>query len=108
MNEFPSAPSAPLAAAASTTGGDDAAVQIVSLYQAQKKIYPRSVTGRFVNWRWTLVWITQAVFYLTPWLMWNQRQAVLFELGTRRFYIFGLVLYPQDLIYLTALLIISA
>jgi hypothetical protein len=27
-------------------------VQIVSLYQKQKKIYPRSVTGRFVNWRW--------------------------------------------------------
>ena len=40
--------------------------------------------------------------------MWNGRQAVLFDLGVRRFYIFGLVLYPQDLIYLTALLIISA
>ncbi len=33
---------------------------------------------------------------------------VLFDLGARRFYIFGLVLYPQDFIYLTALLIISA
>ena len=43
-----------------------------------------------------------------PWLQWNGRQAVLFDLEARRFYIFGLVLYPQDFIYLTALLIISA
>ncbi len=98
----------PLSAAAATAGSDDAAVQIVSLYQAQKKIYPRAVTGRFVNWRWALVWITQLVFYATPWLTWNQRQAVLFDLGARRFYLFGLVLYPQDLIYLTALLLTAA
>ena len=72
-----------LATAGASTGGDDAAVQIVSLYQAQKKIYPRSVTGRFVNWRWALVWITQLAFYGTPWLMWNQRQAILFDLGVQ-------------------------
>ena len=83
-------------------------VQTVSLYESQKKIYPRSVTGRFVNWRWALVWITQLVFYVTPWLQWNDRQAVLFDLGARRFYIFGLVLYPQDFIYLTGLLIVAA
>ena len=108
MNPSPVGSTPQPAAAAATAGGDNAAVQIVSLYQAQKKIYPRSVTGRFVNWRWALVWITQLAFYLTPWLMWNQRQAVLFDLGVRRFYIFGLVLYPQDLVYLTALLVISA
>ena len=39
---------------------------------------------------------------------WGGRQAVLFDLASRRFYIFGLILYPQDFIYLTALLIISA
>jgi cytochrome c oxidase accessory protein FixG len=48
------------------------------------------------------------VFYGLPWLEWGQRQAVLFDLGARRFYIFGLVLYPQDFIYLTGLLVISA
>jgi hypothetical protein len=53
----------------------------VSLYQKQKKIYPRAVKGRFVNWRWALVWLTQIVFYGLPWLMWNDRQAVLFDLG---------------------------
>lgn len=80
----------------------------VSLYEASKKIYPRSISGLFSRWRWVLVWLTQIVFYGLPWLMWNGRQAVLFELETRRFYIFGLVLYPQDFIYLTGLLVISA
>ena len=81
---------------------------LVSLYQKQEKIYPRAVSGLFARWRWGLVWFTQLIFYGLPWLSWNDRQAVLFDLGTRRFYIFGLVLYPQDFIYLTALLIISA
>jgi polyferredoxin len=81
---------------------------MVSLYQAHQKIYPRSVQGVFAKWRWLMVVITQLVFYGLPWLEWGQRQAVLFDLGARRFYIFGLVLYPQDFIYLTALLVISA
>jgi cytochrome c oxidase accessory protein FixG len=82
--------------------------EMVSLYQAHQKIYPRSVQGMFARWRWLTVFITQLVFYGLPWLEWGQRQAVLFDLGARRFYIFGLVLYPQDFIYLTALLVISA
>ncbi len=81
---------------------------MVSLYQAHKKIYPRSVSGVFSRWRWILVFLTQLVFYGLPWLEWGQRQAVLFDLGARRFYIFGLVLYPQDFIYLTGILVISA
>jgi cytochrome c oxidase accessory protein FixG len=55
-----------------------------------------------------MVWITQTVFYGLPWLNWNGRQGVLFDLAARRFYIFDLVLYPQDFIYLTGLLILSA
>ncbi len=82
--------------------------ELVSLYQAHKKIYPRSVTGLFSRWRWGLVFLTQLVFYGLPWIEWGQRQAVLFDLEARRFYIFGLVLYPQDFIYLTGLLVISA
>jgi cytochrome c oxidase accessory protein FixG len=81
---------------------------MVSLYEAHKKIYPRSVSGLFTRWRWLFVWLTQLVFYGLPWLEWGQRQAVLFDLGARRFYVFGLVLYPQDFIYLTGLLVISA
>ncbi len=81
---------------------------VISLYESQDKIYPRSVSGFFTKWRWAMIWLTQLVFYGIPWLEWGQRQALLFDLGSRRFYIFNLVLYPQDLIYLTAILIISA
>ena len=80
----------------------------VSLYAAHQKIYPRSVSGFFTRWRWALVFLTQLLFYGLPWLEWGQRQMVLFDLGARRFYIFNLVLYPQDFIYLTGILVVSA
>jgi cytochrome c oxidase accessory protein FixG len=82
--------------------------ETISLYEAQKKVYPRSISGLFARWRWVMVFLTQLIFYGLPWIEWGQRQIVLFDLGARRFYIFGLVLYPQDFIYLTGLLIISA
>ena len=82
--------------------------EMISLYASHEKIYPRSVSGLFSNWRWGMVFLTQLVFYGIPWLEWGHRQAVLFDLGARRFYIFGLVLYPQDFIYLTGILVISA
>ncbi len=81
---------------------------VASLYQSDSKIYARKVSGWFNYWRWAMVWATQLVFYGLPWLSINDRQAMLFDLASRRFYIFNLVLYPQDLIYLTGLLIISA
>ncbi len=82
--------------------------QVVSLYAAQQKVYPRSVQGLYARWRWAMVFATQLFFYGLPWLGWGQRQAVLFDLEARRFYIFNLVLYPQDFIYLTGLLVVSA
>ncbi|MFO1178055.1 MAG: cytochrome c oxidase accessory protein CcoG [Ottowia sp.] len=80
----------------------------VWLYEAQKKVYPRSIGGLFTRWRWFFVFATQLFFYGMPWVQWGGRQAMLFDLEARRFYIFGLVLYPQDVIYLTGILIISA
>ena len=80
----------------------------VSLFEKAPKIYPRAVSGGFAVWRWALVALTQALYYGLPWLPWNGRQAVLFDLQARRFFIFDLVLYPQDFIYLTALLVVSA
>jgi cytochrome c oxidase accessory protein FixG len=80
----------------------------VALYEVRRKIYPRAVTGVFARWRWSMVWLTQLVFYGLPWLSWNDRPAVLFELAARRFYLFGTVLYPQDFIYLAGLLVIAA
>ncbi len=78
------------------------------LYAATRKVYPRTVQGLFARWRWAMVFLTQLVFYGLPWVQWGERQMVLFDLAARRFYIFGLVLYPQDLIYLSGLLVISA
>ncbi|PXW97455.1 cytochrome c oxidase accessory protein FixG [Sphaerotilus hippei] len=72
------------------------------------KIHARAVTGLHTRWRWAMVWITQLVFYGLPWLTLDGHQAVLFDLEHERFHLFGAVLYPQDLIYLTGLLVISA
>ena len=80
----------------------------VSFYEKHKKVYIRDVKGWWDTWRWALVWITQILFYVTPWLDWNGRQAVLLHLVERKFYLFGLVLWPQDVFYLALLLIISA
>jgi cytochrome c oxidase accessory protein FixG len=80
----------------------------LSLYEVGKKVYPRAVRGWFAAWRWALVWATQLAFYGGAWLTWNDRQAILFDIAHRKFYIFGLVFWPQDIIYLTVLLILSA
>lgn len=80
----------------------------VALFEVRKKIYPRAVTGWFATWRWSLVWFTQLLFYGLCWLPWNGRQAVLFNLVERKFYIFGLIFWPQDVFYLAILLIIAA
>lgn len=79
-----------------------------TLFEVAKKIYPRALTGWFNSWRWILVWFTQLIFYGGAWLTWNDRQAVLFDLAARKFYIFGVVFWPQDFIYLAILLVISA
>jgi cytochrome c oxidase accessory protein FixG len=80
----------------------------LSLYEVRRKIYPRAVHGWFAAWRWALVWATQIVFYGGPWLTWNGRQGLLFDIAHRKFYLFGLVFWPQDIIYLAVLLIVSA
>ncbi|MHB1144348.1 MAG: cytochrome c oxidase accessory protein CcoG [Thiobacillus sp.] len=78
------------------------------LYAIQQTIQTRAVHGVFANWRISLVLLTQALYYGLPWLQWDSRQAVLFDLAARKFYIFGLVFWPQDFVYLTGLLILSA
>lgn len=80
----------------------------IDLFEKHRKVYPRAVTGRFASLRWVMVWVTQLVFYGLPWIPWGDRQAVLFDLGARKFYLFGLVMWPQDFIFLALLLIICA
>jgi cytochrome c oxidase accessory protein FixG len=87
---------------------NDASVHEISLFEVREKIYPRAVHGWFAAWRWALVWATQLIFYGGAWLTWNGRQALLFDIAHRKFYLFGLVFWPQDIIYLSVLLIVSA
>ena len=91
-----------------TSSPQTAGATYIPMFASEATVYPRSVQGRYAKLRWLTVWLTQLVFYGLPWLEWGQRQAVLFDLEARRFYLFGLVLYPQDFIYLAVLLIICA
>jgi signal transduction histidine kinase len=78
------------------------------LYQKRKKIYPREVHGLFAALRVTGVSTLLGLYYIMPWLMWDGHQAILFDLPQRKFYILGMVFWPQDFIYLTLLLVIAA
>lgn len=82
--------------------------QVIQLYQGAKRIHPKMAKGRFANIRIFMIIATQLFFYGIPWLTWGDRQAVWFDIAGRHFYIFGLVLEPADLLYLTGLLIVSA
>lgn len=79
-----------------------------SLYEQRQKIYPRQVHGLFAAFRASGVAILLGLYYIVPWLQWDERQAVLFDLPERKFYILNMVFWPQDFFYLTVLLIISA
>jgi cytochrome c oxidase accessory protein FixG len=82
------------------------------LYQARTHIYPRSVSGRFRRLKWAVVALAYGVYFLLPWLSWGRDggpdQAVLFDLVGRKFYLFDLVVHPQDIFWLAGLLMIAA
>ena len=84
------------------------APQTVSFYEKHKKIYPKAVYGRFAKLRWLFIALTQAFFYLAPWIELDGRQALLLDLAERKFYVWGALFWPQDVIYLAVLLIVSA
>ncbi|QOZ85359.1 MULTISPECIES: cytochrome c oxidase accessory protein CcoG [Chromobacterium] len=89
-------------------GSQPEATETVSLYESQTKIYPRAVKGLFNNLRVLFVVGTQLVFLGLPWLNWNGRQVLHFDLIERKFYLFGLTIWPQDFVYLAALLMCCA
>ena len=77
------------------------------LYAKHVKIQNRWVDGFYQNIRSVMIWVTLSVFFLAPWLTWNGRQAILFDITTRKFYLFNLTFWPQDF-HLLLLLVISA
>ena len=78
------------------------------MYASAEKIYPREMSGRYANLSKLATIVLLGLFYLVPWLTWDDRQAVLFDMPARKFYILGLTLWPQDFPYLAMLLIILA
>ncbi|WP_119717157.1 4Fe-4S dicluster domain-containing protein [Cognatilysobacter tabacisoli] len=77
-------------------------------YVSERKIYPRDVSGRFDRLRVAAVAWLLGMYYVFPWLRWDGRQAVLFDLPARKFHVFGLTFWPQDFLFLALLLIIAA
>jgi cytochrome c oxidase accessory protein FixG len=91
-----------------TTGAEaNTAAAPESYYLAHQKIYPREIKGRFQRLRHIAVWVLLGLYYALPWIDLHGRQAVLFDLRARQFYIFDLVLWPQDFIFLTWLLVLA-
>ncbi|MBX3156625.1 MAG: cytochrome c oxidase accessory protein CcoG [Deltaproteobacteria bacterium] len=83
------------------------------LYVARKKIYPQAVSGQYRRIKWALLIITLGIYYLLPFVRWDRgpnapSQAVLIDFPNRRFYFFFIEIWPQEVYYLTGLLIIAA
>ncbi len=83
-----------------------------SLYAPQEPIFPRRVSGRFRNLKWVLMAVTLGIYYVTPWLRWDRGaempdQAVLVDLGGRRFFFFMIEIWPHEFYFVAGLLIMA-
>lgn len=86
----------------------DPRASVIQIHPEGERIHPKKAEGRFAKLRILAILATQFVFYVIPWFNWTGRQAVLFDIPNRHFYIFGLSLGMGDLIYLALLLMICA
>lgn len=78
-----------------------------ALYEKNEKVYPREASGIFATLRSTSMYVLLGLYYVLPWLSYQDRQAVLFDLPARKFHIFFLTFWPQDFFFLTLLLILA-
>ncbi|MFN2426458.1 MAG: cytochrome c oxidase accessory protein CcoG [Candidatus Binatia bacterium] len=83
-------------------------VKTVSLYAARETIYQKEVQGPWQNRRAVLLFVLAGFYIWLPWVTWEGRQAVWFDVPGRKFYLLGLTFWPQDFIYLSGLLILGA
>jgi len=84
-----------------------------SLYAKRKRIHPKRAHGNFRRLKWVVMAVTLGIYYLTPWIRWDRGpgapdQAVLIDFPGRRFYFFFIEIWPQEVYYLTGLLILAA
>jgi cytochrome c oxidase accessory protein FixG len=87
---------------------NDVPARTESLYEARVKIHAREVKGFFEDLRTVATIGLLGLYYVLPWMRWNGRQAILFDLPARQFHILGLTLWPQDFIFLSWLLVMAA
>lgn len=92
---------------------EEADPQEEPLYASWRKIYPRYQKGFFRNVKWSALWFFLGLYFLTPLIRWDRPgpepdQAILFDLPGRKFYLFDLVIWPQDVFLLAFLLIVMA
>ena len=83
------------------------------LYVARRKIYPQHVHGTYRRIKWIVLLLTLGIYYGLPFLRWDRgpdapSQAVLVDLANRRFYFFFIEIWPQEIYYLTGLLVLAA
>ena len=83
-----------------------------SLYEKRKGVYPKAVSGPFRRLKWIIMALCLAVYYITPWIRWDRGpyapdQAVLVDLAGRRFYMFGIEIWPHEFYYVAGLLIMA-
>ncbi|MBS0480879.1 MAG: cytochrome c oxidase accessory protein CcoG [Proteobacteria bacterium] len=83
-----------------------------SLYEKRKAVFPKAVNGRFRRFKWLVMLVTLGIYYGTPWLRWDRgpyvpNQAVLIDLAHRRFYMFGIEIWPQEFYFVAGLLIMA-
>lgn len=82
------------------------------LYEKRKGVYPKAVKGNFRRLKWAIMIVTLGIYYITPWLRWDRgpfapNQAVLVDLAGRRFYMFGIEIWPHEFYYVAGLLIMA-
>ena len=85
----------------------------IPLYAPRRKIYPQSTYGTFRRIKWAVLVVTLGIYYLLPFVRWDRgpnapSQAVLIDFPARRFYFFFIEIWPQEIYYLTGLLILAA
>ena len=83
------------------------------LYTGRVEVYAKAVKGQFRTLKWAALAVLLAIYYVTPWLRWDRgpdlpHQAVLADMASARAYFFGIEIWPQEVYYLTGILMLAA
>ena len=82
------------------------------LYEPRRQVHNKRIDGPFRRFKWLMMLVTLSIYYVTPWLRWDRGpyapdQAVLVDLANRRFYMFGIEIWPHEFYFVAGLLIMA-